>query len=68
MTGPPESILDWTREIDSDLSNQNMNNQAFSRKLWRLLQCQNGKPILHTFFFPPFNFVTADHVIIWLFE
>lgn len=40
--GPPESIFDWTREIDSDLSNQNMNNQAFSRKLWRLLQCQNG--------------------------
>ncbi|PON94693.1 Rho GTPase activating protein [Trema orientale] len=40
--GPPESIFDWTREIDSDLSNQNINNQAFSRKLWRLLQCQNG--------------------------
>lgn len=40
--GPPESIFDWTREIDSDLSNQNVNNQAFSRKHWRLLQCQNG--------------------------
>ncbi|XP_062073375.1 protein ENHANCED DISEASE RESISTANCE 2-like isoform X2 [Humulus lupulus] len=40
--GPPASIFDWTREIDSDLSNQNINNQAFSRKLWRLLQCQNG--------------------------
>ncbi|KAL5550841.1 hypothetical protein UlMin_001017 [Ulmus minor] len=40
--GPPESIFDWTREIDSDLTNQNSNNQAFSRKLWRLLQCQNG--------------------------
>ncbi|XP_028759479.1 protein ENHANCED DISEASE RESISTANCE 2 isoform X3 [Neltuma alba] len=39
--GPPESVLDWTREVDSDLSNQN-NNQAFSRKHWRLLQCQNG--------------------------
>lgn len=39
--GPPEAILDWTREIDSDLS-QSTNNQAFSRKHWRLLQCQNG--------------------------
>ncbi|XP_057478160.1 protein ENHANCED DISEASE RESISTANCE 2-like isoform X1 [Actinidia eriantha] len=40
--GLPESVFDWTMEIDSDLSNQNMNNQAFSRKHWRLLQCQNG--------------------------
>lgn len=40
--GPPESIFDWTRELDSDLSNQSNNNQAFSRKHWRLLQCQNG--------------------------
>ncbi|KAL7164726.1 hypothetical protein ACSBR2_040599 [Camellia fascicularis] len=40
--GPPESIFDWTTEQDSDLSNQNANNQAFSRKQWRLLQCQNG--------------------------
>ncbi|GMP95303.1 hypothetical protein CsSME_00044399 [Camellia sinensis var. sinensis] len=40
--GPPESIFDWTTELDSDLSNQNANNQAFSRKQWRLLQCQNG--------------------------
>ncbi|XP_050906119.1 protein ENHANCED DISEASE RESISTANCE 2 isoform X2 [Lathyrus oleraceus] len=40
--GPPESIFDWTREIDSDLSNQNANNQVFSRKHWRLLECQNG--------------------------
>ncbi|KMT11446.1 hypothetical protein BVRB_5g107700 [Beta vulgaris subsp. vulgaris] len=39
--GPPEAILDWTREIDSDLS-QSTNNQVFSRKHWRLLQCQNG--------------------------
>ncbi|KAL7188012.1 hypothetical protein ACSBR1_037952 [Camellia fascicularis] len=40
--GPPESIFDWTAELDSDLSNQNTNNQAFSGKHWRLLQCQNG--------------------------
>ncbi|KAL6578128.1 Protein ENHANCED DISEASE RESISTANCE 2 [Orobanche minor] len=40
--GPPESILDWTREVDSDLSIQNANNQAFSRKHWRLVQCLNG--------------------------
>ncbi|XVE57330.1 hypothetical protein DITRI_Ditri04bG0082500 [Diplodiscus trichospermus] len=40
--GPPDSIFDWTQEFDSELSNQNANNQAFSRKHWRLLQCQNG--------------------------
>ncbi|XVE65385.1 hypothetical protein DITRI_Ditri07aG0176400 [Diplodiscus trichospermus] len=40
--GPPDSVFDWTREFDSELSNQNANNQAFSRKHWRLLQCQNG--------------------------
>ncbi|ESR45832.1 hypothetical protein CICLE_v10000699mg [Citrus x clementina] len=40
--GPPDLVHDWTRELDSDLSNQNINNQAFSRKHWRLLQCQNG--------------------------
>ncbi|KAK6117023.1 hypothetical protein DH2020_049267 [Rehmannia glutinosa] len=39
---PPESIFDWTKEFDSDLPNQNSNNQAFSGKYWRLLQCQNG--------------------------
>ncbi|KAI6701831.1 hypothetical protein NL676_010967 [Syzygium grande] len=40
--GPPESVFDWTQELDSELSNQDNNNQAFSRKHWRLLQCQNG--------------------------
>ncbi|XVF52103.1 hypothetical protein PTKIN_Ptkin04bG0238200 [Pterospermum kingtungense] len=40
--GPPDSVFDWTREFDSELSNQSANNQAFSRKHWRLLQCQNG--------------------------
>ncbi|KAK4374253.1 hypothetical protein RND71_004930 [Anisodus tanguticus] len=40
--GPPESVFDWTKELDSDLANQNGSNQAFSRKYWRLLQCQNG--------------------------
>ncbi|KAL8112768.1 hypothetical protein AgCh_020174 [Apium graveolens] len=39
--GPPESIFDWTQE-NSDLSKQNTNSQALSRKHWRLLQCQNG--------------------------
>ncbi|XP_043808449.1 protein ENHANCED DISEASE RESISTANCE 2 isoform X2 [Manihot esculenta] len=40
--GLPDSVFDWTRESDSKLSSQNANNQAFSRKHWRLLQCQNG--------------------------
>ncbi|XP_075484268.1 protein ENHANCED DISEASE RESISTANCE 2-like [Primulina tabacum] len=40
--GPPESVFDWTKELDSDLANQSSSNQAFSRKYWRLLQCQNG--------------------------
>ncbi|XP_077234808.1 protein ENHANCED DISEASE RESISTANCE 2-like isoform X1 [Tasmannia lanceolata] len=40
--GPPDSILDWTRELDSGLSNQNNSDQVFSRKHWRLVRCQNG--------------------------
>ncbi|KAK1274249.1 hypothetical protein QJS04_geneDACA012234 [Acorus gramineus] len=40
--GPPESVLDWTREVDSGLSNQNNTDQVFSRKHWRLVRCQNG--------------------------
>ncbi|XP_020549109.1 protein ENHANCED DISEASE RESISTANCE 2 isoform X1 [Sesamum indicum] len=40
--GPPESVYDWTKELDTDFGNQNSDNQAFSRKYWRLLQCQNG--------------------------
>ncbi|RLM55688.1 protein ENHANCED DISEASE RESISTANCE 2-like [Panicum miliaceum] len=41
--GPPDSVLDWTKEPDIGLSNQNDTNQAYSRKNWRLLRCQNGK-------------------------
>jgi len=40
--GPPDSVLDWTKEPDIGLSNQNDNNHAYSRKNWRLLRCQNG--------------------------
>ncbi|MBA0863391.1 hypothetical protein Goshw_020494, partial [Gossypium schwendimanii] len=40
--GLPDSIFDWTQECDSELANHNANNQAFSGKHWRLLQCQNG--------------------------
>ncbi|XP_047325378.1 protein ENHANCED DISEASE RESISTANCE 2-like isoform X2 [Impatiens glandulifera] len=40
--GLPESVLDWTAQVDSDLSNENSDEQTFSRKHWRLLQCQNG--------------------------
>lgn len=40
--GPPDSVLDWTKEADVGLSNQNATSQAYSRKNWRLLRCQNG--------------------------
>ncbi|XP_075505991.1 protein ENHANCED DISEASE RESISTANCE 2-like isoform X2 [Primulina tabacum] len=40
--GPPDSIFDWTKELDSDLAIHNSTSQTFSRKYWRLLQCQNG--------------------------
>ena len=43
LLGPPDSVLDWTKEPDIGLSNQNDNNHAYSRKNWRLLRCQNGK-------------------------
>ncbi|KAH9321102.1 hypothetical protein KI387_015741, partial [Taxus chinensis] len=40
--GPPESLLDWTRESESGSSHQSNQDQAFSRKHWRLVRCQNG--------------------------
>ncbi|KAL3497964.1 hypothetical protein ACH5RR_040696 [Cinchona calisaya] len=40
--GPPDSVFDWTKELETELAIQNTHNQAFSRKHWRLLQCQNG--------------------------
>jgi hypothetical protein len=43
LLGPPDSVLDWTKEADVGLSNQNATSQAYSRKNWRLLRCQNGK-------------------------
>ncbi|XP_020599133.1 protein ENHANCED DISEASE RESISTANCE 2-like isoform X2 [Phalaenopsis equestris] len=39
--GPPESVLDWTRQNDSVL-NQSSSDQVLSRKHWRLVRCQNG--------------------------
>ncbi|CAI0419376.1 unnamed protein product [Linum tenue] len=35
-------LLVILKEIDLELTTQNANDQAFSRKHWRLLQCQNG--------------------------
>jgi hypothetical protein len=43
LLGPPDSVLDWTKEADIALSDQNDMSQAYSRKNWRLLRCQNGK-------------------------
>ncbi|XP_038973542.1 protein ENHANCED DISEASE RESISTANCE 2-like isoform X2 [Phoenix dactylifera] len=40
--GPPDAILDWTCEPDLGRSNQNIIQQVFSRKHWRLIKCQNG--------------------------
>ncbi|KAK4794376.1 hypothetical protein SAY86_012370 [Trapa natans] len=40
--GPPDSVLDWTQDFNSESSKQNNANQAFPKKHWRLLQCQNG--------------------------
>uniref|UniRef100_A0A0D6QSV2 START domain-containing protein n=1 Tax=Araucaria cunninghamii TaxID=56994 RepID=A0A0D6QSV2_ARACU len=40
--GPPESVFDWTREHESSSSQQSNHDQAFSRKHWRLVRCQNG--------------------------
>lgn len=40
--GPPESVVDWTKESESDLGNP---------KYRRLLYCQNGQPNSRLFFF-----------------
>ncbi|RWW33556.1 hypothetical protein GW17_00001717 [Ensete ventricosum] len=46
LTGLPDSILDWTRDVDSGLSNDNYSDQVFSRKHWRLVRCQNGETFI----------------------
>jgi len=51
--GPPESVLDWTREHDTEITNQNASDQVFSRKHWRLVRCQNGM----IFFLSPLSLV-----------
>lgn len=40
--GPPPSVLDWTREHDSGITNEDASDHVFSRKNWRLVRCQNG--------------------------
>ncbi|KAL0909996.1 hypothetical protein M5K25_020915 [Dendrobium thyrsiflorum] len=40
--GPPESMLDWTRQGDSVLSNQSTSDEVVPRKHWRLVSSQNG--------------------------
>ncbi|XP_073105809.1 protein ENHANCED DISEASE RESISTANCE 2 isoform X4 [Elaeis guineensis] len=40
--GPSDSIVDWIHEPDLGHSNQNIIQQVFSRKHWRLIRCQNG--------------------------
>ncbi|ONK58899.1 uncharacterized protein A4U43_C08F870 [Asparagus officinalis] len=40
--GPPDSIPDWTQELESGLLNQDNSIQAYSGKHWRLVRLQNG--------------------------
>jgi hypothetical protein len=40
LAGPPESVYDWTRD------NVSNSDQVSSRKHWRLVRCQNGKPFI----------------------
>lgn len=40
--GLPDSVLDWTRDVDSGLSTENNSYPVLSRKHWRLIRCQNG--------------------------
>nr|XP_018676289.1 PREDICTED: protein ENHANCED DISEASE RESISTANCE 2-like isoform X5 [Musa acuminata subsp. malaccensis] len=38
----PDSVPDWTCDVDSGLLSENNTDQVFSRKHWRLVRCQNG--------------------------
>ncbi|XP_018676290.2 protein ENHANCED DISEASE RESISTANCE 2-like isoform X11 [Musa acuminata AAA Group] len=40
--GFPDSVPDWTCDVDSGLLSENNSDQVFSRKHWRLVRCQNG--------------------------
>ncbi|KAG6480504.1 hypothetical protein ZIOFF_064004 [Zingiber officinale] len=42
VQGLPDSVLDWTRDVDSGLSTENNSYSVLSRKHWRLIRCQNG--------------------------
>lgn len=44
--GLPDSVLDWTRDVDSGLSTENNSYPVLSRKHWRLIRCQNGEIFL----------------------
>lgn len=44
--GLPDSVLDWTRDVDSGLSTENNSYSVLSRKHWRLIRCQNGEIFL----------------------
>ncbi|KAG2241789.1 hypothetical protein Bca52824_096370 [Brassica carinata] len=48
----PPSVLDWTKEFDAELANQNSDNQAFSRKHWRLLQSSDFEELLEVDYLP----------------
>ncbi|KAJ3672581.1 hypothetical protein LUZ60_007302 [Juncus effusus] len=40
--GPPESVYDWTKDLDVANSSQNGQNNVYNKKNWRLVRCQNG--------------------------
>ncbi|XP_064947085.1 protein ENHANCED DISEASE RESISTANCE 2-like isoform X12 [Musa acuminata AAA Group] len=40
--GFPDSVPDWTCDVDSGLLSENNSDKVFSRKHWRLVRCQNG--------------------------
>lgn len=52
VAGPPESVVDWTKESESDLANP---------KYRRLLYCQNGQSnILIPFIVDPLFLLSDD--------
>lgn len=43
MSGPPESIQDWSRGMDPRWGNLDVDAAASARRHWHLVRCQNGK-------------------------
>lgn len=49
MSGPPESVEDWSNGMDPRWGNLDADAAASARRRWHLARCQNGKSKISNF-------------------